>query len=491
VGVDATDGAEGMRLQVICDHDADTSWLARVFDGAKRAGIDTSGKQGERCPIVAVLSGTDELAGRRALQTAVQQGVGDDGLFVLRTPACPIGVFELIAIGATDVLETDETDPIGVIAALVARIARWWAVENIATSDPVRHKLIGNSPTWHSILRRVVEVASFSDASVLITGETGTGKELVAQLVHDLDRRSAKRQFALLDCTTIVPSLSGVEMFGHERGAYTGADRARTGAIAEADGGTLFLDEVGELPLALQAEFLRVLQEGTYKPVGSSQWKHARFRLVSATNRSLADASLAGTFRTDLFYRLAAVEIALPRLNDRSGDISVLARHFLRTLFPKGGPEPDAHVDAYLTERPYRGNVRELRQLVTNMAVRYPGRGPLTLGTLPPCERDLLGRFAKDRQSGDRCNKTIDLTQGTDKFAGPPTEPGTDVTSELESAVGHAIADGMQIAELRSLVTDFAQEAALSKVGGNVTQAARTLGLSRRALQAARSKPVP
>src|SRR5262249_51814424 len=149
--------------------------------------------------------------------------------------------------------------------------------------------LIGDSPAWRRLVRRIVEVARFTDAAVLITGETGTGKELVARLVHALDPRTTKRKLVLLDCTTIVPPLSGGAFFGHERGASTGATPTRDGAFALADGGTLFLDEVGELPLALQAELLRVVQEGTYKRVGSNEWRETQFRLVCATNRELLE----------------------------------------------------------------------------------------------------------------------------------------------------------------------------------------------------------
>ena len=136
-----------------------------------------------------------------------------------------------------------------------------------------REHLVGSSPAWRAVLREVVEVARFSDVDVLITGESGTGKELTARLIHALDARPHKRELVVVDCTTIVPELSGSEFFGHERGAFTGAITARDGAFALADGGTLFLDEVGELPLALQAELLRVVQEGTYKRVGSNSWR--------------------------------------------------------------------------------------------------------------------------------------------------------------------------------------------------------------------------
>lgn len=143
-------------------------------------------------------------------------------------------------------------------------------------------------------LRRIVEVACFTTSPLLLEGESGTGKELVARLFHHLDPREGKRDLIVVDCTTIVPTLSGSEFFGHERGAFTGAMSAREGAFAAADRGTLFLDEIGELPLTMQAELLRVIQEGTYKWVGADHWRKTSFRLVCATNRDL-EAELAGS----------------------------------------------------------------------------------------------------------------------------------------------------------------------------------------------------
>src|SRR6185295_226461 len=150
------------------------------------------------------------------------------------------------------------------------------------------------------------------------------GKELLARVIHALDPRPDKGELVVLDCTTIVPELSGSEFFGHERGAYTGAVGPRDGAFALAHGGTLFLDEIGELPLALQAQLLRVVQEGTYKRVGGNAWHKASFRLVCATNRDLKEEVARGRFRGDLYHRLATNASRLPPLRDRVEDILVL-----------------------------------------------------------------------------------------------------------------------------------------------------------------------
>ncbi len=462
-----------MRLEVLHDTDVAPPLAAMVTQAATHTEIQLTGDCAGSLPTVIVLSSPQPRAVEATLRAARGNPVASAGraVFVARLPSCGLGTWDLVALGATDVIETADMEPVALAAALIARVVRWASVEEIVASSAVSGRLIGASECWRATLRRAVEVAAFSDASVLITGETGTGKELVAQLIHDLDRRATKKEFALVDCTTITSTLSGVELFGHEKGAYTGADRARIGAIARADQGTLFLDEVGELPPALQAEFLRVLQEGTYKPVGSSQWRKAKFRLVSATNRDLF-ASADG-FRRDLLYRLAVVEIRLPSLDERREDIPSLVRHFLRNLFGANHPIPDPHVDAFLAHRPFRGNVRELRQLVTNMAVRHSGRGPLTVGAIPHEERE---RFIAQR--------TIDLRPPVGRDCA--SDPYSD-RAELRAAVRLAVRSGLHSAALRALVTEYAQDAALEFAGGNVTQAAKSLGLSRRALQAARA----
>ena len=182
-------------------------------------------------------------------------------------------VWRLMASGAGDVVSwpggladgRPRDDP---GAAVAARLARWHEVDRRLGSPIVRRQLVGRSPAWQAALRQVVEIASFTGLSLLVLGESGTGKELVARLLHHLDPRPDKRDLIVVDCTTVVPTLSGSEFFGHEKGAFTGASSTRDGAFAAADHGTLFLDEVGELPPPLQAELLRVVQEGTYKRVG-------------------------------------------------------------------------------------------------------------------------------------------------------------------------------------------------------------------------------
>ncbi|MCA9166169.1 MAG: sigma-54 factor interaction domain-containing protein [Planctomycetales bacterium] len=213
--------------------------------------------------------------------------------------------WELIEAGAADVLAWDDSpDP---ISTIVARIERWVQVEQLLYSKDVRDSLAGGSRVWLSVLRQVVEISRFTDASVLITGQSGTGKELVARLIHELDPRDDKGEMEILDCTTISPELAGSEFFGHERGAFTTAVTSRDGAFALANGGTLFIDEVGELPLSLQAELLRVVQERTYKRVGGNDWRQVNFRLICATNRDLEHERAQGNFRDDFYHRLDVI----------------------------------------------------------------------------------------------------------------------------------------------------------------------------------------
>src|SRR5262245_55400017 len=186
--------------------------------------------------------------------------------------------------------------------------------------------MIGDSPAMQQ-LRETIDKVAKADATVLITGESGTGKELVARALHFAGPR-AGRSFTPVNCGALVGTLLESELFGHVRGAFTGADTAKRGLFVAADGGTLFLDEIGELPLELQPKLLRALQDGEVKPVGGAAAIRVDARVIAATNRALDEAARAGTFREDLFYRLAVITIEVPALRNRPGDIPLLARHF-------------------------------------------------------------------------------------------------------------------------------------------------------------------
>jgi len=368
--------------------------------------------------------------------------------------------WSLLESGAADVLlwPGAPQGAAGIAAQAAARLQRWGAVRRLMRSDMVRTCLVGDSPAWRALVRSVVEVAAWTQSPVLITGETGTGKEQIAKLIHHLNGCALPRQprdsgapLVLLDCSTLSPELAGSEFFGHEKGAFTGAASARDGAFAQADGGILFLDEVGELPLALQAQLLRVIQEQQYKRLGGNHWQPTRFRLVCATNRDLDACVAAGTFRADLFYRIAGWRCRPPPLRERTGDILPLVSHFLHQLDPGHPHELDPAVREYLLTRSYPGNVRDLRQTVARIWHRHCGLGPLTIGDIPPDER----------------------------LHGGATWPDQGFTD----AVRHALDLGLSLPAISQAAADTAMRLALAAEHGNNQRAAALLGISDRALQ--------
>jgi transcriptional regulator with GAF, ATPase, and Fis domain len=371
-------------------------------------------------------------------------------------------VWSLLAAGAQDVVAVQD-DPAALAALVKARIDRWATVDGLLDSDWVTTRMIGRSPAWRSKLRELAEAARFTRSPILILGESGTGKEAAARMVHELDARPDKQRFVVLDCTTIVPELSGSEFFGHERGAFTGAVSQREGAFALANGGTLFLDEVGELPLPMQAQLLRVIQEHSFKRVGGNTWMRAEFRLVCATNRNLEQMVREGRFRADLYYRIASVVTTLPPLCQREDDILPLVQHFLAEgdAEPLEGCPPPVLDDAlrdYLLRRPYPGNVRELKHLVARLLHRYVGGGLLTVGSIPPEDRPGESFFE----------------------AGWQTPP-------FEQAVRRAVLLGTRLRDISRASEDLAVRIAVEAADGNLQRAAATLGVTDRALQMRRA----
>jgi transcriptional regulator with GAF, ATPase, and Fis domain len=363
------------------------------------------------------------------------------------------GAWRILHAGASDVMIWRDLPEPG--AVISARLGRWQQVDESVASPSVKNVLVGQSPAWRAALRRIVEVAHFTEAPVLLVGETGTGKELAARLTHSLDQRRSQYELVILDCTTIVPDLSGSELFGHERGAFTGAVKARDGAFATANGGTLFLDEVGELPLELQVQLLRVLQEHTYKRVGSDSWRRTDFRLICATNRDLLSSVENGQFRRDLYYRIASWTIKLPPLRDRVDDIILLATHFMRQARPDEEPPAlDARVREYFLKRDYPGNVRDLRNLVFRIMARHVGPGPITVGDIPSDERPTLAT-------------------GPDGWFDPT----------VDQAIRRALGTGVELKELTHAIKDMAIRITVDNEGGNLQNAAHKLGVTARTLQ--------
>ncbi len=281
------------------------------------------------------------------------------------------------------------------IASLKSRLEE----ENLYLQEEVRAEaafgdVIGESRGMLAVLAGVRKVAG-TDSTVLVTGETGTGKELIVRAIHDLSRRKAKI-LVKVNCAALPAGVIESELFGHERGAFTGALTRKAGRFELAHGGTLFLDEVGDLPLELQAKLLRVLQEGEFERVGGTQTHKVDVRLVAATNRDLAQAVTEGKFRADLFYRLNVFPLHVPPLRDRSDDIPRLVRHFVMLHAAKTGKRigiPGDEVLARLQAYSWPGNVRELQNVVER-AVILASKGRLEVGDLTPSKGpgDVPGR---------------------------------------------------------------------------------------------------
>ncbi|KAB2650341.1 MAG: sigma-54-dependent Fis family transcriptional regulator, partial [Verrucomicrobia bacterium] len=304
--------------------------------------------------------------------------------------------------------------------------------------------IIGESPAMREIFEIVQQVAP-SHASILIQGESGTGKELVAKAIHQLSIR-ARGPLITVHCGALPANLLESELFGHEKGAFTGAHERRIGRVEQAQGGTLFLDEIGEIDATTQVKLLRVLGERTFERVGSGKTLQADVRIVSASNKNLEQAIKSGSFREDLFYRLRVIQINLPPLRDRTGDIPLIARAFLKEFARENAKniadfEPEA-MDAILRYT-WPGNVRELRAALEHGVVLCR-RDRITLRDLPLSVR------------------SISATQPAkvDALAGSATSPSLTV-HESE----------------KQLITRALQESA-----GNRTLAATQLGVSRRTL---------
>ena len=243
--------------------------------------------------------------------------------------------------------------------------------------------MVGRSPAFTRMLD-LVHRAAPSEISVLLLGESGTGKELVAKAIHDSSQRS-DGPFVTVECSGLSESLFESELFGHERGAFTGAVSKKTGLVEAARGGTLFLDEIGEIPLQLQVKLLRLIETGTFRVVGGVELKHADFRLVCATHRNLKEMVRKGRFRQDLFYRISPFPIPLPRLRERADDLTLLIRVLLKRL--TGAAEPKARVTekalGLLASYEFPGNIRELRNILER-ALLLSDDGVIDVDQLPP-----------------------------------------------------------------------------------------------------------
>jgi two-component system nitrogen regulation response regulator GlnG len=282
----------------------------------------------------------------------------------------------------------------GVARALQRRAQPAPPADNGAAADPPE-EIVGHSPAMQTVFKRIALVAP-RDACVLITGESGTGKELVARAIH---RHSPRRDrpFLPVHVAALNPNLVESELFGHVKGAFTGAAQARPGLLALADGGTVFLDELADIPLPVQVKLLRVLEHNEVLPVGGNQPEPLQIRILAATHQDLARRVAEGQFRHDLFFRLNVFQVHLPALRERPEDVPALAEHFLRRFEPAALPLlPDTV--RFLQSLPWLGNVRELRNALEHAAIVARG-GPLLPVHFPPLAVNLTGTTPAEQLS--------------------------------------------------------------------------------------------
>lgn len=367
----------------------------------------------------------------------------------------PSVTWRLLAQGASEVL-TCEGDKVAF--QIRARLERWRVIDELAEFATSRASLAGESVAWNAQVRQIADVGRFTSAPILLIGESGTGKEELARMIATVDARAAHEpgsaELVVFDCSTVAPELAGSELFGHERGAFTGAVNPREGAFSMAHGKTLFLDEIGELPLPMQTQLLRAVQEKKYKRVGGNVWHTSDFRLVCATNRNLPQLIEQGQFRLDLYHRINGWVFRTLPLRERREDILPLARFFVNATYaPETPPEFEPLVREYLLHREYPGNVRELRHLIERIAHRHVGPGPITAGDIPE----------EDRPAGEW------------KQAWPD--------EQFDRTISSAILMGAGLKEITQITTETAIRIAVQSEKGNLQRAAKKLGVTDRALQ--------
>jgi DNA-binding NtrC family response regulator len=316
---------------------------------------------------------------------------------------------DAIKHGAWDFLVKETPFDAGVVKAALSKLKTVRALrkENLAARHGgfSRDVIIeGPSQAWQKLKAQIAQVAP-SNAPVLIQGETGSGKEIAARLLHDLSRR-AGGPFLAVNCGAVSRELLESELFGHEKGSFTGATAAKPGLISAAEGGTLFLDELGEMPGPMQVSLLRFLDRGEYRPVGSTRTLQANVRIVGATNQDIQELIHQGRFRDDLLYRINTVTLRVPPLRERKEDLPKLAEHILSTLRIPGTAKRTLRPESIQTLTAYEwpGNIRELRNVIERIVL-------MTTGTAPISQEEVLEVLPKNRAAlpaGDQTNLSLD-----------------------------------------------------------------------------------
>jgi len=464
------------------------------FDTAMLSSGDDVGRTMRRVkPDLIILSGAvHEPRAKQLAAMARDQGVA---LIALLEPTDTGRGSSATALGVTEVL----AKPIEVVDLLTTarRVLRWREMQR-------RTGIAGESAAIHEILVKIEQMAPAS-STVLIEGESGTGKELVAKAIHDFSPRRGK-SFIAVNCAALPETLLESELFGHEKGAFTGAAERRLGRFELANGGTIFLDEIGEVPMSVQVKLLRVLENRTFFRVGGTEPIRVDVRVVAATNRNLKERVSLGEFREDLYYRLNVLTIYLPPLRERRSDIPLLVHRFIRELTQDDRSSfrgITAGAMQRLVDAPWPGNVRQLRNLIESMVVLAPGseiraddipddvfEGPALLPV--PVDRPRTGPDSPGgRELEFILRSLMDLRYQVESLKrrvdeGPQRVEVIEVSEapvDVYAVGGGADAEvvyraGMTMAE----VEKAAIEAALRDAGGNRREAARMLGIGERTL---------
>lgn len=446
---------------LITDHEREAvrcycRWLKRRCAGVKLQ------------PLHEALTGPTEfgeiyVAAVRSCEIALTEDIGDTSLTFHLSPGTPAMAAVWIILAKTrfpaELIESSKQHgvrtasvPFDISADFLPDLLRRPDEElerlsaGLPSEAPEFEAIIHRGPAMKRVILRARRVAPRS-VPVLIEGETGTGKELLARAIHRASPRQ-NRSFVAVNCGAIPPELVESELFGHERGAFTGAVTRRKGHFLEAHRGSLFLDEVGELPKPAQVKLLRTLQEDEVMPVGNSRSRKVDVRMIAATNRSLLSEVAAGTFRDDLFHRLAVAVLRLPPLRERRDDLQLLTNHLMALVNREGGEQPgfvkktlSAEARNLLLQHPWPGNVRELQNTLTRAAIWTP-------------EATLSAEDIRDA--------LIPIATGVEK----------------ETVLGRPLGDGLDLPEILATVARHYLKRALEEAQGNKTRGARLVGLS-------------
>ncbi len=423
-----------------------------VQDGMRRASSDTF-------DVVLLSTGTPDAHWERALEKILDTPSSPE-VIVTTVTFDPAQAARAFAKGAWDYVEESfsRDDIISHINRALQYRSRKMARRPLDSLKPETfQEIVGQSPRMRSCLDLLAQ-ASQSDTAVLIAGETGTGKEIFAWAIHANSRRGDSN-FVVVDCAALPGTLVESTLFGHEKGSFTGADRAQEGLVNQADGGTLFLDEVGELPLSIQRIFLRFLQEHSFRSVGGQTEIKSDFRLIAATNRDLKEAVAAGLFREDLYFRLSSFMIDLPALRERKEDIRSLVEYYMNELVSHhGAQKKEFSPDLFdvLMRYDWPGNVRELFNTIERVLMVAQSDPVIYPMHLPP----------NIRTSSSKARAAVGAA------AGPTTGPRVDtpdVPSSFKSYRDNGVSE-LEQGYFRNLLT---------LTNGNIQEACRISGLSR------------